>query len=322
VTPEDALDALPRLVEAFDEPLGNNSAIGPYISARAARESGGTRLLAGDGGDEIFGGNARYTHDRLFGLYHGIPAALRRRVLEPALGMLPAAAPGPLGLLQRYVRRANIPNPLRFYSYEFLVAQEAARLLSPEFLAAVDLDAPYGVIRTHFDRVQASAELDRLMYLDLKVTIGDNDLLKVTRTAELAGVATRFPLLDHPLVEFTGTLPARFRVRGFEKRHLFRHAFRSLLPAEILGKRKHGFGVPTSAWLRSHPGFVAVVRDTLLSGKARQRGYFRAGAIEDLLDRHAADTTPYYGDVLWTFFMLEMWHGSHVDSSAAVVRRR
>ena len=78
------------------------------------------------------------------------------------------------------------------------------------------------------------------MYIDLKVTLGDNDLLKVTRTAELAGVAVRFPFLSLPLVEFTGTMPARFKLRGLEKRYLFKQAFRSLLPPRRSRSRNTG----------------------------------------------------------------------------------
>jgi asparagine synthase (glutamine-hydrolysing) len=169
------------------------------------------------------------------------------------------------------------------------------------------------VVEEHFRRRGDASELNRLLYLDLKLTIGDNDLLKVTRTAELAGVAVRFPLLDLALVDFTGTLPTEFKVRGLEKRHLFKRAFRTLLPSETLAKRKHGFGVPTAEWLRSHSGFRELARDTLLSARARGRGYFQPGAVEGLFTLHASDSTAFYGDILWSLLMLELWHRRHAD---------
>jgi asparagine synthase (glutamine-hydrolysing) len=316
VTPEDALAVLPRLVEVYDEPFGNNSAVGTFFCAQLARECGARQLLAGDGGDEIFGGNERYRTDRIFARYGRLPAILRRGLLEPVLLRLPDGSPGPLGRAQRYIRRAKIPNPRRFYSYEFYVAQNAHELLAPDFLRATDVDAPWRVVDEHFRRADDAVELNRLLYLDLKLTIGDNDLLKVARTAELAGVGVRFPLLDLPLVEFTGTLPADFKVRGLEKRYLFKRAFRTLLPRETLTKRKHGFGVPTADWLRRHSGFGELARDTLLSSRARGRGYFRPRAIENLLALHAADSTAFYGDILWTLLMLELWHCRHADRGA------
>lgn len=314
VTPDEALALLPRLVAAYDEPFGNSSAIGTAACGELARANGVTRLLAGDGGDEIFGGNERYRVDRIFDRYRRIPAILRRGFLEPVLLSLPAGAPGVLERARRYILRATLPNPRRFYSYEFFVAQHADRLLHPDFLAAVDREAPYAVLERHWRQARAGEELNRLLYLDLKLTIGDNDLFKVTRAAELASVGVRFPLLDPRLVEFTATLPASVKVRGLEKRYLFKRAFRRLLPREILAKTKHGFGVPTSEWLRSHPGFRALARETLLSPRARQRGYFRPGAVEELFERHAADTTAFFGDILWTLLMLELWHRRHADT--------
>jgi asparagine synthase (glutamine-hydrolysing) len=313
VGPTEALTLLPALVEAHDEPYGNNSAIATLACLQLARERGIDVLLAGDGGDEIFGGNERYRIDGIFAVYHRLPPGLRRWVLEPVLGALPES--GVLGRAQRYVRRANIPNPARFYSYEFFFTREGHELLAPDFRAAVERDAPITLLTRLYAQVGAAAELNRLLYLDLKLTIGDNDLLKVTRAADVAGVGVRFPLLHPPLVEFMGTLSPRYKVRRLEKRFLFKRAFGQLLPTEILAKRKHGFGVPTSLWLRTDPGFRELARDTLLSRRSRERGYFRRGAIERLFESHATDTTPYYGDILWTVLMLELWHGRHADTT-------
>jgi asparagine synthase (glutamine-hydrolysing) len=311
-----ALEVLPRLVEGYDEPFGNNSAIGTLLCAQAARECGLTRLLAGDGGDEIFGGNERYATDAVFARYARVPRLLRRALLEPLLSAIPDGGATVVGRAQRYVRRASLPNPRRFYSYEFFFAQEGRSLLAPAFLSAVEPDGPWTVLERHFGRVTAGEELNRLLYLDMKLTIGDNDLLKVVGTADLAGLAVRFPFLDLPLVEFTTTWPARFKVRGSEKRYLFKRAFRDLLPAETLAKPKHGFGVPTSLWLRTHGGFVDLAHDALLGPDAHVQAYFRPGALEELLRLHAADSTAFYGDIVWKVLMLELWHRAHLRPEA------
>ena len=311
LTADEASGALPALVRAYDEPLGNDSTIATYACAKLARDCGMTRLVAGDGGDELFGGNERYRTDRIFAAYGRIPRWMRRGVLEPLLRCLPDGGSSVLGLAQRYVRRASLPNPRRFYSYEFYVAEGAAQLLAPDFADSVDLEAPWRVLAAHFARAQATSELNRLHYLDLKLTIGDNDLYKVTRTAELAGIEVRFPMLDHPLAEFTGTLPAHYKVRGLEKRHLFKRAFRDLLPAEVLAKRKHGFGVPVSDWLRAHAGFRELARDTLLSHSASVRRFLRPETIDELFRLHETDRTSYYGSLLWRVLMLELWHHEH-----------
>jgi asparagine synthase (glutamine-hydrolysing) len=314
VTADDAFVCLPEVVEAYDEPFGNNSALPTYLCARLARETGMRLLLAGDGGDEIFGGNDRYGQEQVLARYRLIPAVLRRRLIEPILGAVKPGRMDVLGKAQRYVERASRPNPDRFFSSEFFFAREREWLLHPGFLAAVTPDAPIRIARRHYDAAQARSELNRLLYLDLKITIGDDDLLKVTRMAELAGVGVRFPMLDPRLVEFTGILPAWQKVRGTEKRHLFKHAFSGLLPAATLAKVKHGFGLPISDWLRSHGPFRELARDTLLSRRSRERGYFAPGALEELFRLHEGDRTPFYGDVLWALLMLELWHQRHGDA--------
>jgi asparagine synthase (glutamine-hydrolysing) len=268
-------------------------------------------LLAGDGGDEIFGGNERYRREQILARYRWLPGLLRRGMLEPALGRLRRDRTDLLGKAQRYVERARTPNPARFYSSEFFVAHERDRLLHPDFLRATTADGPLRVAEGHYRAARAESELDRLLYLDVKITLGDSDLFKVVRTADLAGIAVRVPMLDHPLVEFTATLPAWLKVRGTEKRHLFKRAFADLLPAEVLAKKKHGFGLPISDWLRQHAGFRELAHDTLGARAARERGYFAPGAIDSLFERHEADATPFYGDILWTVLMLELWHLRH-----------
>jgi asparagine synthase (glutamine-hydrolysing) len=114
----------------------------------------------------------------------------------------------------------------------------------------------------------------------------------------------------------TATLPAHLKVRGLEKRHLFKRAFRDLLPPEILAKLKHGFGIPTGIWLNSHPGFRELARDTLLAPRTRQRGYVRPRMLERFFELHATDGTAYYGDLPWTVLMLELWHRRHTDQAA------
>jgi asparagine synthase (glutamine-hydrolysing) len=313
VTPEEAFEVLPRLVDVYDEPFANDSAIGTYWCARLAADTGITRLLAGDGGDEIFGGNERYRTDAIFGFYGRIPPVIRQRLIEPALTFIGPRNGGVLGRAQRYVRRASTPNPDRFYSYEFFFGQNASDLLDPAFVAAAGSGAPLEDLAAHWRRTRGCGELNRLLYLDLKLTIGDNDLYKVTETSQLAGVRVGFPLLDLDLVTWLAHLPASYKLRGLEKRYLFKRAFRQLLPAATLKKRKHGFGVPVATWLRSDTRFHELAKDMLLGAASRTSRYFLPGAVERLFASHANDGTSYYGSLLWTVLMLELWQRRHAE---------
>jgi asparagine synthase (glutamine-hydrolysing) len=309
--PEHAYQAIPKIVDGYDEPFANASAIPTYWCARLAKEHGMNAMLAGDGGDELFGGNERYRTQQIYQAYQTIPRPLRR-LIEPVVFASPSV--GAFRKAQRYIRRSNTPNPERYCSSRLFQVFPSGQVLGPA-MPSVNGDA-LAVMRRYYDEAPAHSEMNRLLYIDIKMTLGDEDLPKVVRTAELAGIDVRFPLLDHPLAEFSGRLPTSLKVRGLEKRYLFKQATRSLLPQKILSKKKHGFGLPIGVWLKTDPKLRRLSRDVLLDPKTYQRGYFQRPFIEQLMANMEQDTTPYFGDLLWSFLMLELWHRKHVEGAA------
>lgn len=312
VSPQDAVEAIGQLVRYYDEPFANSSAVGAYYCACLARENGVDALLAGDGGDEIFAGNERYASDKRFALYHHLPWWLRRGLIEPVVGLFPANG-GPLGLPRRYIRRASIPNPKRIISYNLFLTLPPEQIFAPEFLHEVPAETWLDVVNGHFHLAPASSELNRLLYLDMKVTIADNDVRKVVGTAELAGVHVRFPLLDYRLVELAGRIPTSLKLKGFEKRYIFKQAMRDILPPKVLYKKKHGFGVPLGQWLLQNPRLNELLRDLLSDAHTRQRGYFRPEFFDHVVRMHQQDHVGFYGEVLWYLLVLELWHREHLE---------
>jgi asparagine synthase (glutamine-hydrolysing) len=304
----DAAQAIPKLVEYYDEPFANSSAIGAYYCARMARENGVDVLLAGDGGDELFAGNERYATDKKFALYHSVPTVVRNGIVKPVASVLPRT--GRLSYPAKYIRRAQIPNPHRILSYSFFLTQEGEGAFQPDFLDQARPDAALDIAQAHFDSApHARSELNRLLYLDVKMTLADNDIRKVAGTAEMAGVRVRFPLLDRRVAELSGRIPSGLKLKGFEKRYIFKRAMKNILPDRILYKRKHGFGVPVGYWLIHDPGMKSLAA-ILDEPQARQRGYFRPeflSRIRDLSHTHPA----YFGEVLWVVLLLELWHRQH-----------
>jgi asparagine synthase (glutamine-hydrolysing) len=167
--------------------------------------------------------------------------------------------------------------------------------------------------REHYRKVIAAAPLNRLLYMDLKMCIADNDLFKVNRMAEALGVKVCYPYLDRGLAEITGKLPVGLKLKGFQKRYIFKRAFAKLLPEEILRKKKHGFGLPIAHWLRTHAGFRETAHSLLLDTSAMQRGYFNRSALEKLLRQHDEEKSDFYGTFIWNIMMLELWHRNHKD---------
>jgi asparagine synthase (glutamine-hydrolysing) len=317
LTPLDATSALSKILSYYDEPFANSSAIGSYYCAVLAKENGVDTLLAGDGGDELFGGNERYATDKRFALYHTLPSWLRRGVVEPLVGLLPNND-SKLSLPRRYVRRANIPNPRRILSYGFFLSLPPEEIFEDGFLQKVGSDNWLAIPEGHFRSAKASSELNRILYLDLKMTLADNDVRKVSGTAELAGVNVRYPLLDTSLVELSGRIPASLKLKGFEKRYIFKQAMKDILPAKILYKTKHGFGVPLAQWLLQDSQMKELTQDLMHDARTRQRGYFRPEFLERLMVLHKQQPN-FYGEIVWYLVALELWHRQHLERSRETV---
>ena len=303
LTPADVVAAIPKIAAAYDEPFGNASAIPAYYCAKLAHDAGINVMLAGDGGDEIFGGNARYAKQKVFEFYWQLPAWARQNLIEPLSGALPE-----VGLLRKaksYVAQARIPLPDRLETYNFLHREPLNQILTPDFLAQIQADQPEALLREVYDRTESHSFINRMLHLDLKFTLADNDLRKVSRACELAGVAVRYPLLDEALVAFSAELTPDEKVRGQRLRHFFKQALNDFLPREIIDKSKHGFGLPFGLWMQTHPELRALAYDSLSA--LRTRGIIQPEYIDRLTDQHRGGHASYYGVMIWVLMMLEQW---------------
>lgn len=303
VTPDDVVRSIPDIAAACDQPFGNSSVVPAYYCARMAREAGIETMLAGDGGDELFGGNTRYAQQRLLGMYDRLPAFVRARLLEPVLPAL-TRIPG-LGKARSYVERARVPMPDRLQAYNLLIRIGASEVLTPEFLFAVDPGEPLRQQRAVYSASAAITLVNRMLAYDWKYTLADNDLPKVAVATSLAGVAAGFPLLDDRLVDFSLRLESSLKLKGLALRWFFKKALRGFLPDPIIAKRKHGFGLPFGVWMTRDAKLQALALESL--ELLRDRGVVRP----DFLDRLAKEFMPqypgYYGEMVWILMMLGQW---------------
>jgi asparagine synthase (glutamine-hydrolysing) len=299
----DVSACIDAVVGAHQEPFGNASAVSAYLCARLARETGMSRLLAGDGGDELFGGNERYQKQAVFELYAGLPRPLRLAV-DP-LAAASRFAPAPLSKLWSYVEQARVPLPDRLFSYNLLVRNPPASVLTAEFLETVDTLAPYEYARGLYREPAAGDALDRMLYLDWALTLTDNDLPKVKVACDLAGVAVHFPMLDPEVVQISTRVPSSQKLTLRELRKFYKDAFRGFLPDAVIAKRKHGFGVPVGIWINADAQLRERVSARLRS--LARRNVVRADFIDDLLRRQQSEHATYYGTLTWWLFMLEEW---------------
>lgn len=305
VTPQDLIRSVPEVAASYDQPFGNSSVLPAYYCAGMAHEAGVTRLLAGDGGDELFGGNARYARQRVFGWYDLLPGALRHGVLEPlllgtSLGRLPLARKA-----RSYIEQAREPMPDRYQPYNLIIRQGLQSIFTPAFLAAVDPELPGRQQREVWAAAKAGDVLNRELAYDWRFTLAEADLPKVCGSTALAGVSAGFPMLDARLVDFSARLPAHYKLKGLKLRWFFKEALRGFLPDEILTKRKQGFGLPFGVWVNRHEGLRSFATESLHS--LGQRRIVQTTFIDQLLKELLPAHPGYYGEMLWILMMLEQW---------------
>jgi asparagine synthase (glutamine-hydrolysing) len=319
VTPGEVAEGIPLLARHFDQPFGNSSALPALYCARMAAADGVRHLLAGDGGDELYGGNTRYARQKVFEPYARLPRTVRAGVLEPLL--LGRAGATHLPLLRKaasYVRQARVPMPERLSVQGLLEMLGVENVLHPDLLDAVDREAPLQLEREVYARSGGDALVNRMLAYDWKFTLADNDLPKVLGAVGLSGLSVGFPFLDDAVVDLSLRVPPRWKVRGFTLRWFFKQALRGFLPDAILEKKKHGFGLPFGPWLAATPRLRELAGDSF--ARLARRGWVHAPFLDLLLERKLAEHPGFYGEMVWILVMLEQWFEVREGHATARVR--
>jgi asparagine synthase (glutamine-hydrolysing) len=311
VVEPDAVAVLPKLVWHYGEPFADPSAIPTYYVSEMARRRV-TVALNGDGGDEAFLGYLRYRAMRYLAQLDRLPNAAR-----VALAQLLGVAPN---TLQRKFQLGRIRDILQID--EDVPAQRYGAALA--FFSDRDKTAGYGdAMRSE----RAPSALDRLgpyfgggsdlvegaNRADIHTYLPDDLMVKVDVASMAHGLETRSPLLDHVLLEWAARIPADIKMKSSTTKALFKAAMMPFLPAEILHRKKMGFGVPLERWFRNELRELA--SDTLLGQRARERGIMRSDYVRRLLDDHAAGRQNHHTR-LWALLMLELWFRSWIDEAA------
>lgn len=304
VTPEDIVNALPMVATSYDEPFGNSSALPAYFCARMAKENGVDTLLAGDGGDELFGGNERYLRQEVFERYALIPSALRRGLIEPLAAVLPSAVPL-ADKTRSYIEQANTPLPDRMQSYNFLHRHAAEEIFVPAVLAEIDRELPLQLLRDVYHRPQPASDLNHMLYMDWQNTLADNDLRKVSHMCAVAGVHVTYPMIDDTLVEFSCQVPSQWKIKDGNLRHFFKRALTGWLPDTTISKSKQGFGLPFGVWMRSYTPLREMAYDNLQKLKSRE--IIRPDFIDRAITMHQSEHAAYYGELVWILTVFELW---------------
>ena len=308
----DALEVLPILVEHYGEPYADSSALPTYYVARETRKHV-TVALNGDGGDESFAGYERYAAMRLAESYHRIPAVLRDTVLRQAIELMPSTETKRSRVrdVKRFVEAASLPKVERYLRWVSVFDSQAKQdLYTDNFKRETQANSAAGIIDPWFTHANGSGIVDAALLTDIMTYLPNDLLVKVDIATMANSLEARSPFLDHHVIEFAASLPEKYKLRGLTTKYLLKRMLRKLLPAENLGRRKMGFGVPIGHWFRGK--LQPFLRETILSESAMKRGLFKPEAVKRLVELHTRSERD-YSHQLWTLLMLELWFQRFID---------
>jgi asparagine synthase (glutamine-hydrolysing) len=307
---------LPKLIWHLDEPIADSAFITTYLVARMARETV-TVILSGVGGDELFGGYRRYLGNHLARYYNWLPAVVREKMVPGILGALPQDRHSNLKNYIRYadafVKSANADPVRRYMSYVTLFSQDdQASLLRNGFAREIPGRNGFGsrIMQQYFEAHAGLTGVNQLIYADMKTSLPDDLLALTDKMTMAASIECRAPFIDHELVEMASSIPESFKVRGFNMKYLLKKVVKPWLPAEIINRKKRGFGAPMGSWIRNDLG--PLVDNLLSTEQVRKRGLLNPAAVAELIAKHKAQKSD-YTDQLLALINLELWFQIFLD---------
>lgn len=312
-------DALPRLLWHLDEPRAGPGALPQMQVAQLASEFVKVGL-GGQGGDEVFGGYARFALCRW---PRTLAAYLSARLHRPAARDTDSGPSVPtdnmqkqldrraVGSLARHALSFLMPSHQRHYQHLSIVPPRLLPgLLNADVAAALDGYTTYGRYLDILAQSGARDPLNRLLYFETKTYL--NALLMVDdRTSMAASLETRPPFLDHRIVEYAATIPSDLKVHGLISKYILKLALAPGLPDRIVNRKKQGFPTPFEHWVRGE--LRDWVFDHILGHRARQRGLFdhrtltRIVRDEQLLDPRVWERA------IWVYLCIELWARLFLD---------
>ncbi|MGO9803428.1 MAG: asparagine synthase (glutamine-hydrolyzing) [Steroidobacteraceae bacterium] len=301
VLPPDEIQNLPLIIWHYGQPMADVSILPTFAVARCAREHV-TVVLNGDGGDEAFGGYSRPVVARAAQLCRGwIPLGAR----EPVGKLLSI-----LGKRGQLLAAALTTDARSSFVYERGFRGCRARLYDPDALlgiAGLDPDEHY---RRAWTRADGPTDADRVLSAELSTYLPDQLLSKMDVSTMAHSVEARSPLLDTRLLEFAATIPIEQLTKRWQTKYLLKRLAARYVPREVLYRRKQGFVMPVSRWIRTELSPLA--RSLLESLTRPERGLFRRDWVIGMLDDHLAGRQE-WGEQLWTLIVLEIWYRLFVD---------
>jgi asparagine synthase (glutamine-hydrolysing) len=312
VTPQ-AATSLDELTAYYDEPFADASAIPTLLVSRLAARHVKV-VLSGDGGDEAFGGYARYAHDlREAAVRARLPVSLRRCVLAPLSRAWPKADWLPRQLrLKTALTNLSLDDAGAYANTISLCRLPLRRsLLHGDVRGMLNGHAPEARVRHGFGQAGGDP-LRGMISADVDMLLPDDFLTKVDRASMAFGLEVRPPLVDHELFELAARMPSSLKIRRGETKWLFKQICDEWLPADVVRRPKHGFDVPVDDWLRGP--LRELFHESVLDANAAVAPYIDQRVAESLYQSHRRRTGR-YGAILWALTVLGCWTNRYLGAA-------
>jgi asparagine synthase (glutamine-hydrolysing) len=301
-------EALDILTNHLDEPQADPAVIPTYLLSRFARQHIKV-ALSGEGSDELFGGYPTYVGARLAEYYLRLPRLLRRQFFDRLGAILPVSSGAvPAGLfLRRFLAHAE-RDPAERHQIWFgmFSPTELEQLFSADWAGPSPRSSViFEPLARVLEGTSFEGTLAEMLYLDFRLYLEDDLLVKIDRASMACSLELRTPYLDHRLVEFAARLPAALKVRHFRLKHIFKKAVEPWLPPQIVHRQKRGFSVPIAGWMRDE--LRPLVDETLGEEKLKRDGLFNPPFVRRLLKEHWSGRAD-HRKTLWTLLCFQLWH--------------
>ena len=305
---------LPRIVWEYGQPLADVSIVPNYYLASAARRFM-TVALVGDGADECFGGYARPMIEHAASTYRRVlPWPLRRRLGALFSEDEGRRKPNPIQRRLALLTRDGAMSARDAFVYDRAFRGLRDTAYTDALKYAVSDWHPDEMYAAVWDRAVAADDVDHALYGDMMTYLPDQLLAKADVSAMAFGLETRSPFLGREIVEFSATLPTELRLRHYRTKYLLKRVAERYVPREAIYRRKRGFVIPASLWLRTD--LARYVNAALDTPQFLDRGWVRPDAVRQLLREHA-DGSRDWGQQIWTLLVLEIWARLTLDRTLA-----
>jgi len=313
VTPQQALDVIPKLPKLYSEPFADSSQIPTFLVSQLARQHV-TVSLSGDAGDELFAGYNRYiqTHNQWNKLSY-LPLPLRKTLSKSIYGIAPKQWNTLINPLQK-----ALPQSLQLSNFGEKI-HKAAGVLSSKDIEEVYLKLvthwqpneivlgatePNTYLSGNMPNIDRLNSVERMMFLDSITYLPDDILVKVDRAAMGVSLETRTPFLDHQVINFAWQLPFELKLKNGVGKWALREVLYRYVPKELIERPKMGFGVPIDTWLRGPLKDWA--EELLDENQLRQQGFFDPLPIRQKWLEHLSGRRNWQHH-LWDVLMFQAW---------------